>query len=242
VPDNPYTTHLENSGGDAFDIGWAVDSLGQYVDLDRVHFFRVQAALLHEGSYLGEVSTEICGAVDVPPAPGTEGIREMLVMADLPPEIPVGSHQLETFFFRDGRLQDLPPLRYETSAPWATVNENHVLELSGEGPLSIRVELVDSPSVHALLETRVRGGQLLGGSDRPLLAPHVYPNPAGTEIRLSWGVAGPLQLFTGQGILIQTLPSAATGEGISLEGLSPGMYVLRAGRDAGYWTAKFIKQ
>lgn len=42
TPDNPYTDELENSGGDAFDIGWAVDSAGDYVELDKIHFVKVQ--------------------------------------------------------------------------------------------------------------------------------------------------------------------------------------------------------
>jgi len=33
IPDNPYTREIENAGGDAFDIGWAVNSDGDYVEL-----------------------------------------------------------------------------------------------------------------------------------------------------------------------------------------------------------------
>jgi hypothetical protein len=45
LPDNPYTRELENSGGDAFDIGWAVDSDGRAVELEQVHFIKVQNGL-----------------------------------------------------------------------------------------------------------------------------------------------------------------------------------------------------
>ena len=73
LPDNPYTAEVENSGGDAFDISWAVDEEGDYVELERIHFIKVQSGILHQGGFLGEVSTEITGAVDVAPAPGTKG-------------------------------------------------------------------------------------------------------------------------------------------------------------------------
>ena len=49
VPDNPYTPEVEYSGADAFDIAWAVDVVGSYVELDQIHFIMVQNGVLHEG-------------------------------------------------------------------------------------------------------------------------------------------------------------------------------------------------
>jgi len=54
TPDNPYTVEIENSGGDAFDIDWAVDVEGDYVDLDEIHFVKVQSAVQTFGGLLGE--------------------------------------------------------------------------------------------------------------------------------------------------------------------------------------------
>ena len=45
LPDNPYTAEIENSGGDAFDIHWAVDENGEYVDLNEIHFIKVLLAI-----------------------------------------------------------------------------------------------------------------------------------------------------------------------------------------------------
>lgn len=78
TPDNPFTPQVENAGGDAFDISWAVDSTGKHVDLDTIHFVKVMTCTQANMGWMGEISTEIAGAV--------------LVMADdftgvpLPPE------------------------------------------------------------------------------------------------------------------------------------------------------------
>ena len=83
IPDNPYTLEIENSGGDAFDISWAVDTSGNYFDLDRVHFIKVQNGMLADGGRLGELSTELSGAVDVPPDASISGETDMVVIRDL---------------------------------------------------------------------------------------------------------------------------------------------------------------
>jgi hypothetical protein len=67
LPDNPETPETENAGGDAFDIAWAIDSLGSPVHLDSIHFIKVQSATLATTSWLGELSTEIRGAAMVAP-------------------------------------------------------------------------------------------------------------------------------------------------------------------------------
>src|SRR5690554_8135894 len=67
TPDNPYVPTIENAGGDGFDISWAVDGEGNYVDLDEVHFIKVVAAMQNNAGWLGEVSTEITGAAMVQP-------------------------------------------------------------------------------------------------------------------------------------------------------------------------------
>ena len=107
LPDNPYTPEVENSGGDAFDIHWAVDATGSYVDLDRIHFVKVQNAMLADGKYLGELSTEITGGVDVAPDPSVEGELDLLVIKDLPAEIASFEYQLEVFAFHQGRIISL---------------------------------------------------------------------------------------------------------------------------------------
>jgi len=65
LPDNPYTPETEGAGGDPMDLSWAVDESGQPVELDSIHFIRVHSAVNGHAGILGEISTEICGAVRI---------------------------------------------------------------------------------------------------------------------------------------------------------------------------------
>jgi hypothetical protein len=65
-PDNPYTPEIEGCGGDAMDISWAIDSEGNYVELDQIDFVRIYTGVLANAGWTGEISTEICGIAVVP--------------------------------------------------------------------------------------------------------------------------------------------------------------------------------
>ncbi len=54
-----------NEAGNSFDIAWAVDSLGAPVSLSQIDFIRVYTAVHESYSPIGELSTEITGAVDL---------------------------------------------------------------------------------------------------------------------------------------------------------------------------------
>ncbi len=61
-----YADNLPNDGpGSCFDIGWAVDSAGKSVKLEKIRFVKVYTALRESLGQLGEISTEICGFEDV---------------------------------------------------------------------------------------------------------------------------------------------------------------------------------
>ena len=67
-PDNPNTVNtLEGAGGDAMKIEWAIDTQGNPVNLDEIDFVKIHTGLNRMCGWLGEVSTEICGVVDVAP-------------------------------------------------------------------------------------------------------------------------------------------------------------------------------
>ena len=67
-PDNPSTTNvIEGAGGDAMKIEWAVDGQGNPVTLDEIDFVKIHTGLNRMCGWLGEISTEICGVVDVAP-------------------------------------------------------------------------------------------------------------------------------------------------------------------------------
>lgn len=48
-----------------FDLSWAIDSQGQRVELKGVDFVKVYTALNQEAGWLGETSTEVCGAISL---------------------------------------------------------------------------------------------------------------------------------------------------------------------------------
>lgn len=183
LPDNPYTRELEHSGGDAFDIAWAVDSHDHYVELDRVHFIKVQSALLADGGRLGELSTELCGAVDVLPDPAITGELDMVVIKDLPPRIKEDAYQLEFTVFKDGRMDPEGKVQWTTSHPGASVDENHVLRVTEEGALTVTAALSGRPEIQATVSTTVR---FTGthAEQVQVFGPLLYPNPTSGQFRI----------------------------------------------------------
>jgi len=229
LPDNPYTPEPENAGGDVFDLDWAVDSAGNYVELDQVDFIRVHTAVLHQGSWLGEVSTEITGAVDVDPDPALEGPAELVVIRDLPPEIGTSSLQLEVLHFRSGRPVDHSQFLWSTDRTWASVADGHVLNLSGTGELSLTAVLEADPDISATVSTRVVDewtGMRQTGLHRTAL--RVFPNPV-TElltIQLTGTPEGEIECssISGQSIFKAKLDGSITE--IDMSGIEKGVYFI----------------
>ncbi|MDR1673124.1 MAG: hypothetical protein LBS09_06670 [Bacteroidales bacterium] len=67
TPDNPWTPEIEGNGGDAFDIDWATDANGNPVTLKGIDFIKIYTAVNVNAGRLGELSTEICGIIDIAP-------------------------------------------------------------------------------------------------------------------------------------------------------------------------------
>ncbi len=74
-----YVDNLPNGQEPGFMIDWAIDEDGNPVELDHIDFIKVYCAQLDYCGWLGEVSTEVCGAEDlhpdaeaVGPGPGPE--------------------------------------------------------------------------------------------------------------------------------------------------------------------------
>ncbi len=176
-PDNPYKDAVAHAGGDGFDISWAVDQNGQYVDLDEIHFIKVQTAVLANAGWMGEVSTEVTGAVAVQPNSTITGIQDMIVIKDLPNEITEPQYQLEAFAFHCGRVQPDAEIVWSVDLEGAVIDENMVLHLTQSGPLTLTAWLADDPDVVANAETDVN----LDDDSTPVIQPEVefviYPNP-----------------------------------------------------------------
>ena len=105
MPDNPYTSDIEGSGGDAIDISWARDVSGNYVELDKIDFIRIYTGMNDIAGWLGEVSTEISGIRDVAPQQAT-GTTKMIVIEDLPKSVFKNDVlNLNAYFLLNGKPQ-----------------------------------------------------------------------------------------------------------------------------------------
>lgn len=242
VPDNPYTPEVEHSGGDAFDISWAVDAYGLDVHLDQIHFVKVQNGVLHQGGWLGEVSTEITGAVDVAPNPELSGDLDMLVIKDLPAELDTVACQLEIFLFHRGKPVVLPELIWTSSEPWAEVDAYHLLTVHGNGALTLTATVTGSPELQASVSTLVVPevttslGVLTSVSEIRL-----YPNPAREGFFIS-GVEEPdLTLFDLSGKVIRQLKGYRTESEIDIRDLQAGIYLIRIGAGSSASWLKLLK-
>lgn len=234
LPDNPYTTEVEHAGGDAFDIHWAVDGSGTYVDLDTIHFIRVHSGCLGRAGWLGEISTEVAGACDVVPDAGVTGPLDMIVVRDLPPVIHTPTWQLEAFVYHMGRLRNDREISWSCSMPGATVSEDHVLSVPASGELVITASLADNPAVSTSVVTTV---DLVTGSrfkDTQIqTAPHVYPNPTSGRVFIKSGGQGEYFLFNLTGKMILSGILHKTRQEINIGGLASGIYILQIQMPAG---------
>ena len=62
-----YVDNLPNAQEPGFKIDWAIDEDGNPVELDHIDFIKVYCGQLDYCGWLGEVSTEVCGAEDLHP-------------------------------------------------------------------------------------------------------------------------------------------------------------------------------
>ena len=241
LPDNPYTWEAENSGGDAFDIGWAVDTAGNYMDLDQVHFIRVQNSLLADGGRLGELSTELSGALDVPPDPSVSGETDMVVIKDLPPLIQVQEYQLEFSVFRNGRLDPDASVEWATSHAGAWVDEYHILRLAEEGPLSVSASLSDRPEISASVSTMVDFDDTYVHVPTGT-GPLVYPNPTSGEFRIGNCNGASVYLYDTSGKKLMEIAHYQEETVLDIRALSDGIYALQiVSGDFIQWT-KLVKR
>ncbi len=118
---NPYYADENGKVRDGFDISWAVDADGNYVELDHIDFIKIYNSVNQACGWLGESSTEVAGIAITKPdlnqkAPGDyylnyAGITQLQV---------VEGHtcQFEGFAFHNGR-----PMR-DAVATWKVDDES----------------------------------------------------------------------------------------------------------------------
>ncbi|MDR2084302.1 MAG: T9SS type A sorting domain-containing protein [Bacteroidales bacterium] len=228
LPDNPYTNEKENAGGDAFDIDWAVDENGNYVELDFIHFVKVQTAMATNAGRLGELSTEITGAVIVEPNSSVTGLLELVVIKDLPDTITEYNYPLEAFAFYKGRLQPNKDIIWSCSSPEVNIVDNKlVFGVCGKLPVTLTASLKDNPEISATASTVIHkdcGG--INSVDNKQLA--IYPNPAKDFIRINIEDQAKIIIYDIYGKIVLEQNNYYQNNNINIKDFSSGLYVVVA--------------
>ena len=157
TPDNPYTEETEGCGGDAMDIGWAVDAEGNYVNLDQIDFVKIYTGVLASAGWLGEISTEVCGIVDVPANSSLTGTDRCVVINRIPEINFTGdSLQLEAVAFQQGRIVKDKTINWKVSdQAVAEITNTGLLKFITDGTLSLTASLSGDASVQTIVAIRV---------------------------------------------------------------------------------------
>ncbi|MFW6289749.1 MAG: T9SS type A sorting domain-containing protein [Mariniphaga sp.] len=139
LPDNPYTEEVEGAGGDPVDISWAIDSSGNYIELDSIHFVKIVSASLDMAGWLGEVSTDVAWVQAVQPQPQISGKKSLLVVGPHPPKMILGdSLKLDALYFEKGRVSGEQVSIYSYDESVATVDTSGMFMARSRGEVQIR--------------------------------------------------------------------------------------------------------
>jgi hypothetical protein len=241
VPDNPYTMEIENSGGDAFDISWAINNRGEYVDIDQIDFVKMQSASMGSAGWLGELSTELCGAADVAPDPDLKGEEKVLVMKDLPLILKSESLQLESAFFIQGRVVPDARFQYTVSSDIAYVDEESVLHIEESGVLTITATLENEPQYSCTRECVVELQTGIEHVSNDLMF-NIFPVPATEVLSVKSFKAGAYELLTINGQMLSSGIIQPSVQQIDISNLDSGLYIFSVIYKDGRQVRKFMVQ
>ncbi len=242
-PDNPYTKETEGYGGDPFDLSWAVNEEGHYVDLDTAHFVKVQTALYSIPGVLGEISTELRFGRLTDPSVEVSGPNEILIIEDIPDTITPGPLKLRAYFFKNGRYVPEEAISWVVENEEVSVDSNGILEISRDMDLVIYASAKNGQ----ILSDPVRikeSGSLLNTTDfrEPQKHLSLYPNPVADYFHIRAEGRADIVICDVQGRIIKQIPKHPLAQIIRVSDLPPGIYFLKAQSDGSIRTKKFIKQ
>jgi len=242
IPDNPYTSGVENAGGDAFDISWAIDSTGKYIELDHADFIRVHCAVMDDAGWLGQVSTEITGAVDVSPDPDISGSDQLLVIREIPPVMDTLVFPLEVFAFKNGRIIGEPEILWTSTMPDARIDANAVFHANRPGAVTITASLAGDDQVTASVNTVISltGFPTYGNGTGTNIS--LYPNPAREQVRIRGIEEARITLFDLSGSMRYSGTLNGQFESIPLDQLNTGIYLVRIQTLTGSCIRKLVKE
>jgi len=242
LPDNPYTPEIENAGADGFDISWAVDSAGNYIDLDEVHFIKVHTAMQGDAGWLGEISTEITGAMIVEPDNTITGIEEILVLKDLPNPITHSPLQLEAFFFKKGRVQWNEEIIWTVDGAGASIDQDNNLHVEEAGSVIVTATLSDNPTITVSETTTVDLTNPTHVATDKTLHISVFPNPAKDHIVIQGISFATIMIYNLQGQVILQESDYSLGKRIDISELLPGIYILKIISGNDEYHHRFVKR
>ena len=140
IPDNPYTQEAEGAGGDPIDISWAVDSLGDYVELNSIHFVKIVSGILSNVGRLGEISTDVAWLSDVKPGTEVSEKKVLLVVYNHPEKIVAGDTMLlEANYFEKGKISDENIMFSSRDESIAEIDENGIFTAKKKGEVEISI-------------------------------------------------------------------------------------------------------
>ncbi len=243
LPDNPYTAEIENSGGDAFDIHWAVNKTGDYVDLDAIHFIKVQTAVLADSGWIGEISTEITGAIAVAPDPSIDGVSEMIVIKDLPDTIKGKSFQIEAFPYKKGRWQKNQIITWSSNLADAKVDADNLLTFSASGELTLTAQLPNNPEITNTVSTYLQFDDTATSIPQQNLAEiKVYPNPASENIFVEGADDATIEIFSINGYPVFRQEECENKQAVSIGHLPQGIYIVKISGINANAALRFLKK
>ncbi len=242
VPDNPYTLEKENSGGDAFDIDWAVDENGEYISLDVIHFVKVHNAILADAGWLGEVSTEITGAVDVEADETLTGNLDMIVIKELPKTIKGQSFQLEAFVYHKGKRVEDEVINWTSNLSTAEVDNNNQLTFSTSGELTLTASLASKPEIKTSVSAQLEYEAISTAVDVNAMKFKVYPNPVSETIFIEGIGKSTISIFDIMGNKVLQTNSVGYKTSIRVEALPKGIYTIKINDSNAEGTVRFVKK
>jgi hypothetical protein len=238
IPDNPYTNEKENSGGDGFDISWAIDKNNNHVHFDEIDFIKVQNCVMAFSESLGELSTEITGAVDVPPDNKITGSEKTIVIKRIPEIIDTSHYQIEAFVFNKGKIVN-------EEIKWETSNNNYVtienqLVLTENGLLTISASLYSDPSIEAIINTEVSLQSRLDKYQTSTI--EIFPIPATEFIRIKGCHNAQIQIIGTSGKVLYSLCRYSGKDKIPISFLQNGIYIIKISEAETTSYSKIVKQ
>ena len=156
-PDNPYTPDcVEGTGGDAFDISWARDSTGRFMNHDGIDFIRIQTSVNAGAGPLGELSTDVAGVTDVSPDPSLTGETRLISLESIPSVLPVNARiTIDPLYFKMGHPAMGDILLTTSDADVAVVENNLTLTALKGGEFTLTATLSEDHSLKAKKQIRV---------------------------------------------------------------------------------------